>query len=151
MKNDHTPINYQALAELRYRIRDFLAVSAEAARVAGLEPTQHQLLLAVKGMEPDLANIGLLADRLLIRHNSAVELVSRCEQHGWIERIRDAGDRRQVHVKLTAEGQRLLADLSEVHLRELESTGPALIRTLTTILESMDQPVADSGVESHGE
>lgn len=151
MKNDHGPINYQALAELRYRIRDFLAVSAKAARTAGIEPTQHQLLLAIKGLEPDLANIGLLAERLLIRHNSAVELVSRCEQHGWIERIRDAEDRRQVHIRLTPEGQALLADLSEVHLRELESTGPALIRTLTTILESTDQSVADDGAQSHGE
>ncbi len=42
--------DFQALAELRYQIRRFLRFSEQAARSAGLEPHQHQLLLALKGL-----------------------------------------------------------------------------------------------------
>ena len=53
MESDEMPLtDYQALAELRYRIRRFLHFSEQAARAAGLEPQHHQLLLAVKGL-PD--------------------------------------------------------------------------------------------------
>ena len=39
---------YAALAELRYRIREFLRGSDEVARAAGLEPQQYELLLAAR-------------------------------------------------------------------------------------------------------
>ena len=42
--------NYKAMAEFRYQIRRFLRFSENAARQAGIEPQQHQLLLAVKGL-----------------------------------------------------------------------------------------------------
>src|ERR1700746_1162097 len=42
--------DYQSLAELRYQIRCFLAFSEQAARAAGLEPRQHQLMLGLKGL-----------------------------------------------------------------------------------------------------
>ena len=44
--------DYQALAEFRYQMRRYLHASEEAARAAGIEPQQHQILLAVKGI-PD--------------------------------------------------------------------------------------------------
>lgn len=127
--------NYEALAELRFQLRKFLSISADAAIEAGIDPTQHQLLLVIKGMNPQLVNIRAIAERLMIRHNSAVELISRCERNGWVERIRVESDRRQVHVRLTDKGEAILAELSAVHMRELQSSGPQLIRTLTTILK----------------
>lgn len=127
--------NYQALAELRFQLRKFLSISSDAATEAGIDPTQHQLLLVIKGMEPQLVNIGEIAERLMIRHNSAVELISRCERNGWVERIRAEADRRQVNVHLTEKGEAILADLSALHMRELKSAGPQLIRTLTDILK----------------
>lgn len=132
--SDETP-NYKALAEFRSELRKFLAVSAEAAKSAGIDPTQHQLLLVIKGLESNPALIGELAEWLMIRHNSAVELVTRCERNGWVERARDAEDRRQVRVHLTDKGEAILAELSQVHMRELKTAGPRLIRTLTTILD----------------
>lgn len=127
--------NYHALAEFRFQLRKFLAISSDAAAEAGIDPTQHQLLLVIKGMDPHVVNIGEIAEQLMIRHNSAVELISRCERNGWVERIRAESDRRQVNVRLTDKGVAILAELSAVHMRELQTAGPQLIRTLTAILK----------------
>src|ERR1700692_3474102 len=82
---DLSPAEYRALAEFRYQIRRFLQFSAEAARQYGLEPQQHQPLLAVKGPPDDVRpTIGELAERLQIQHHSAVELVDRLAEHGAV-------------------------------------------------------------------
>src|SRR5881409_2559150 len=88
--------DYQALAEFRYQIRRFLRFSEQMARAAGIEPQQHQLLLAVKGLpEGRRAIIGELADRLQLQHHSVVELVDRLEERGFVQRNRDEGDQRR--------------------------------------------------------
>ena len=54
--------------------------SEEAARTAGLTPALHQLLLAVRGArKPEGPTIGAVADALLVRHHTAVELAQRAE------------------------------------------------------------------------
>lgn len=135
MKYEEQTPNYKALAEFRRELRTFLATSSDAARDAGIDPTQHQLLLVIKGLEPQRVVVGDLADWLMIRHHSAVELVSRCERNGWVERVRDEDDRRQVHVKLTAKGESVLTELSHLHMRELQTSGHRLIQALTSILD----------------
>ena len=68
---------YEALGEFRYQIRRFLHFSEEAARAAGVEPQQHQLLLAAKALErAGTPTIKTLAVRLQIQHHSMVELVA---------------------------------------------------------------------------
>src|SRR4051794_36610454 len=87
MANDREPdsIDYQALAEFRYHIRRFIRFSESAARNAGIEPQQHQLLLAVKGLPEDVEpTIGEIANRLHVVHHSAVELVDRLEEQGMV-------------------------------------------------------------------
>lgn len=132
---DITNDDLQALAEFRYQIRHFLAFSEQAAREAGIEPRQHQLLLALTGL-PDTTQptIRALADRMQLQHHSTVELVSRLEQRGLIERVRDSGDRRQVLVRMTQEGEEILQRLSATHRAELRSRGPALARALNAIV-----------------
>src|SRR5215469_17916712 len=77
--------DYQSLAELRYQIRKFLHFSEQAARNAGMEPRQHQLLLAIKGLSGDVRpRIGVLADRLQLRHHSTVELANRLAKRGYV-------------------------------------------------------------------
>ncbi len=128
-------IDYGALAEFRYHIRKFLRFSERAAREAGVEPQQHQLLLAVKGMPANLApTIGEIARRLHVVHHSAVELVDRLEEQGLVQRRRSSIDRRQVLVSLTQKGERLLRDLSVYHRRELQTSGPELAAALRRLL-----------------
>ncbi len=131
---DLPPGEYRALAEFRYQIRRFLHFSETAARAAGLEPRQHQLLLALKGLPPGVeASIGVLAERLQLQHHSTVELVDRLEARGLVRRHRDPGDRRRVLVDLTGEGSGLLRGLSVHHRRELGAVGPALVRALERV------------------
>jgi DNA-binding MarR family transcriptional regulator len=126
---------YQALAEFRYQLRRFLRFSERAARAAGLEPQQHQLLLAVKGLpEGRKATISALAERLQLAHHSTVELVDRLAERGFIERCRGEGYQRWVFVILTSQGEAVLRTLSSAHRAELQSTGPALVEALTLLL-----------------
>ncbi len=127
--------NYRALADFRYQLRRFLSFSNQAARDAGLEPQQHQLLLAVKGMPEDVeATVGTLAERLQVRHHSTVELVDRMEGRGLVRRLRSADDRRRVVVSLTARGETVLARLSAAHRAEMRSIGPRLRGALDAII-----------------
>ncbi len=125
---------YRALAEFRSQIRRFLAFSEEQSRAAGLEPQQHQLLLAVKGLPAGgRAIIGELANRLQLKHHSVVELVDRLEKAGYVSRAAGDEDRREVMVHLTASGARVLRKLSIEHHQELEVAGPRLARALRSI------------------
>lgn len=137
--------DYRALAEFRYQIRRFLRFSEAAARTAGLEPQQHQLLLAVKGMPEDLpASIGEVAERLQIQHHSTVELVDRMVKHGFVQRRRDQADRRQVLLQLTPKGEKVLRDLSLHHADELRTLGPELVTSLRRMITSLGHASGNS-------
>jgi DNA-binding MarR family transcriptional regulator len=125
----------QDLAEFRYQIRRFLRFSEDQGRTYGIEPQQHQLLLAIKGLPDGVKpTIGELASRMLIRHNSTVELVNRLVEHSMVERVTGETDRREVLVRLTKKGEALLHRLSVAHHEELRATGPELMKTLGGIL-----------------
>ena len=125
---------YRKLEEFRFQIRRFLGFSEGAARDSGIEPQQHQALLALKGMPQDwVPTIGHLADRLLLKHHSAVGLVDRLETLGLVTRQPSPDDARQVLLRLSAKGERILHRLSLTHHKELEETGPKLVAALRSI------------------
>ena len=127
---------YRALAEFRFQVRRFLHFSEEQVRGLGLEPQQHQLLLAIKGLPAGArATIGELALRLQLKHHSAVELVNRLETRGYVVRSASRGDRRQVIVRLTVSGSSVLRKLSLAHHEELEKAGPALAQALRLLMK----------------
>jgi DNA-binding MarR family transcriptional regulator len=128
--------DYQALSRFRFQIRRFLHFSEEAARAEGLEPQQHQLLLAIEASDDELGpTVGRLAEHLLIRHHSAVGLLDRLEERGLVERSRDGEDRRQVRVKMTAAGSAKLHHLTRQHRDELRTSGPELVEALRAVVE----------------
>ncbi|HVN75076.1 MAG TPA: MarR family transcriptional regulator [Thermoanaerobaculaceae bacterium] len=125
---------FAQLAEFRYQIRRFVRFSESVARAAGLEPRQHQLLLALKGFgRGKRPSVGELAERLQILHHSAVGLVDRLERRGLVVRSREDEDRRLVSVALTARGETLIDELSRHHLAELRQAGPALVEVLASL------------------
>ena len=133
------------MAEFRYQIRRFLRFSDEAAQRAGMEPQQHQLLLALKGLPRGTKpTIGALAERLQLRHHSTVELVDRLVERGFLVRLRATDDRRRVLIRLTREGEDCLQRLASHHLQELRSVGPEFV----TILQSLATSIAASRQES---
>lgn len=134
MEDELSLERYQALAEFRFQIRKFMRFSEDAARAAGLAPTQHQMLLAIRAAPAQYLTVGDIAERLLVQHHSAVELVARTEERGLVERKRGERDRRHVFVFLTPEGEDALTALSTAHHRELQSAAPDLIFTLQRIV-----------------
>lgn len=126
---------FQRLAEFRYQVRRFLNFSGQAVIDAGLRPQQYQLLLCVYGMPDGLEpTISTVAERMLLKHNSAVELVDRTIEQGYLRRAMDPTDHRRILLNLTPQAERVLASLADFHLRELDENGPELIRALHHVL-----------------
>jgi len=129
--------DYQSLAEFRYQIRRFLRFSEQAARKAGIEPRQHQLLLAIKGLpRQERPRIAALAERMQLQHHSTVELANRLARGGLVRRVRDGKDGREVLLNLTAKGEKVLRGLSLDHRAELRTAGPALMAALSRMRET---------------
>jgi DNA-binding MarR family transcriptional regulator len=132
-----TSAEFRALAEFRYRIRIYLNGSEEAARNAGLEPQQYQLMLALRGLPVGReASIRDLAERMQLRHHSVVELVDRLERSSLLRRERSQSDRRQVIVHLTPRGEKILTRLAKQRIAELRTSAPALVKALTALVRS---------------
>lgn len=125
---------YERLATFRYALRQFLHFSEQAAQSVGLTPQQHQALLAIKGFpQRERITIGELAERLQIRHHSAVGLVNRLIAQELVVREAASEDRRQVFVSLTAQGMEVLERLTIAHREELRRISPQL----NLLLESL--------------
>jgi DNA-binding MarR family transcriptional regulator len=123
-------MDYQRLAEFRYHLRAFLKFSERAAGQMGLSPQQHQALLAIKGTPGGRITIGVLAERLGIRHNTAVELIDRLIANGLAERRQNPADRREVLIDLTHRADRMLAKLTLAHRNEVRKLAPLLRQLL---------------------
>jgi DNA-binding MarR family transcriptional regulator len=125
---------YETLADFRYALRQFLHFSEQAAEQAGLTPQQHQALLSIMGFPGrEQVTVSELAERLQIRHHSAVGLVDRLAAQGLVARQHDSADRRQVYISLSEAGLALLETLSAAHRDELRRLGPQLRRLLEQI------------------
>lgn len=115
------------LLELRDGLRRFTHWSGDQAKQAGLTGAQHQLLLAVRG-HGSRPSVGEVADHLLLRHHSAVELVDRAERAGLVRRLVDEADQRVVRLELTDDGNERLGVLAAAHLEELSRLRPSVER-----------------------
>ena len=125
---------YRKLEEFRFQIRRFLNFSESAARSAGIEPQQHQALLVLKAAPDDcLPTIGYLAERLFVKHHSAVGLVDRLEAMRLLTRRPSPEDARQVFIQLTKKGIKVLHSLSVSHQMELREMSSKLTRALRAL------------------
>ncbi len=122
-----TKAEYEALAALRYALRQFIHFSETAAHDTGLTPQQHQALLAIKGFpKRDRVTVGELAERLQVKHHSAVGLTDRLVAERLVAREPGATDRRRVYLTLTPRGEALLKKLSAAHKEQLRRIGPQI-------------------------
>jgi DNA-binding MarR family transcriptional regulator len=120
------PADYRRLADFRHVLRRFLAFSEDEATAVGLTAQQHQALLAIKGHSPGAPAVGDLAARLMLRHNSAVGLVNRLGEAGYLTRGDDPDDRRRAVLMLTRKGDAVLERLTAAHRAELRRIAPVL-------------------------
>jgi DNA-binding MarR family transcriptional regulator len=119
--------DYAQLAAFRHALRRFLRFSEQAAAGVGLTSQHYQAMLVLRGCpEERRVTIAELAEQLLIKHNSAVELVDRLVAGELVAREASALDRRKVELRLTQRGRQMLAALAAMHRRELQRIGPIL-------------------------
>lgn len=133
------------LAEFRYQLRSFLSFSEMEADRFGIAAQQYQLMQVIGAMAPgETASISLLADRMILRHNSTVELVDRAEKAGLVRRVTDERDLRRSIVVLTGHGETVLNQMVEAHLRQLDGiVGESMLRTLADVREpSASEPAS---------
>jgi DNA-binding MarR family transcriptional regulator len=127
------------LAEFRFQLRKFLRFSEIASEAAGISVQQYQMLQVIAAMpEGQGASISYLADRMILRHNSAVELVDRAVRAGMVRRESDDEDLRRSIVKLMPEGEKVLAQLIPSHLAEIDLRGRDIIAALEVVLASRE-------------
>ena len=126
--------DYQLLASFRHALREFVHFSEEASRAAGIPPHQHQAMLAIAGTaEHGRMTVGKLAEQLQIKHQSTVGLVNRMEARGLVKKAHDPSDKRQVFLRLTVAGERLLKSLSAAHKAEIARISPVLKKILNNL------------------
>jgi DNA-binding MarR family transcriptional regulator len=124
-----TTRDYARLAAFRYALRNFLRFSEEAAAAWGITGQHYQAMLILRAFPEDQrTTINDLALQLLIKHNSAVELVDRLVRESLVAREASSADRRKVELSLTPRGRQVLAKLAAMHRRELQRAGPIVKR-----------------------
>ena len=132
----------RSLAEFRFQMRKFLSFSELASERCGIPAQQYQLMQVIAAMpEGQEASISYLAERMVLRHNSAVELVDRAERAGLVKRETDAKDMRRSLVTMTAEGDAILQRLIAEHLREM----PVRVEDLIEALEALREVLGPVG------
>jgi len=135
VKSPLNPDDYKALASFRYAMRKFLSFSRGVLLAeAELTPEQYEAMLALKAFAgPAGLTIGDLSERLQVRHHTAVALVGKLVGRGLIDRKSGTADRRQVFVRLSSQGNRVLQKAAVIHRRELRERSGEMIEALSRL------------------
>lgn len=122
------------LAEFRFQLRQFLSFSEISSERHGIQAQQYQLLQVIAAAPAGQpASVSYLADRMVLRHNSTVELVDRAERAGLVRRHTDERDLRRSIIKLTPTGEQMLRALVAEHVQELERLGERIVHSLRAV------------------
>ena len=133
------------LAEFRFQLRQFLAFSEISSERHGIQAQQYQLLQVIAAAPPGQpASVSYLADRMVLRHNSTVELVDRAERAGLVRRHTDERDLRRSLIRITPTGEQLLRAMVAEHIQELDRLGDRIISSLRAVNQ------AESAAARHG-
>ncbi len=136
-----TQTKLRSLAEFRFQMRKFLSFSEIASERCGVPAQQYQLMQVIAAIpESQQASITYLAERMILRHNSTVELVDRAERAGLVHRESDPRDMRRSLVKLTPLGQEILNRLVAEHLAEIAPLCEHLIHALRELQGAVEHP-----------
>ena len=139
-------IRLERLAEFRYRLRQFLSFSEIEAERFGIAAQQYQLMQVIGALPAGQSeSISFLAERMVLRHNSTVELVDRAERAGLVKRATDERDLRRSLVVLTPHGEAVLTRMVAAHLQELDGEpGDYLLQTLREVRASAVPEIPES-------
>lgn len=129
------------LAEFRFQLRQFLSFSEISSERHGVQAQQYQLLQVIAAAPAGQpASVSYLADRMVLRHNSTVELVDRAERAGLVRRHTDERDLRRSIIKLTPLGEQMLRAMVAEHVQEIERLSDRIIHSLRAVAPTGQTP-----------
>jgi DNA-binding MarR family transcriptional regulator len=67
------------------------------------------------------ATVQTLAERLMLKHNSTVDLIDRLEKRGYVRRSRSRDDRRAVLMSLLPRGEKMFERVVRQRITELRA------------------------------
>ena len=109
----------------------------------GLTGTQYNVLRILRGAEPGGLCRNEVRDRMLTRMPDMTRLLDRMEDAGLVVRSRERDDRRMVSTRISAEGQRLLAEIDEAvqtrHKSRFSGLSESELRAVIEILAKVRQ------------
>jgi DNA-binding MarR family transcriptional regulator len=144
--NGHAEIpRLRELAEFRFQLRQFLSFSEISSERHGIQAQQYQLLQVVAAAPSGQpASVSYLADRMVLRHNSTVELVDRAERAGLVRRHTDERDLRRSIIKLTPPGEQLLRAMVAEHVQELDRLADRIIHSIRAVSQNSQAASSES-------
>ena len=143
MSKQMNDADYRRLFEFRARLLRFLRASDQRIRDAGLTPTHYLLLLGIRAAASSRGpTIGDMADFLILKHHSVVELVDRAETAGLIKRSPDPDlllwCEREARVLVSLDKNTLPVHLANHLQTEHHSPGVFIPRPSTTTQEVLE-------------
>jgi DNA-binding MarR family transcriptional regulator len=115
-------------------------------READLSFAQYNVLRILRGAGDEGCSCGAIAERMVHRDSDITRLLDRLERRGLVRRARDAGDRRVILARISADGLALLARLdgpvAEVHKAQLRHMKRRDLDELIRLLEAARTPPA---------
>ena len=117
---------------------------ADLLRPYDLTQPQYNVLRILRGAGAEGLLRGEVGERMVARDPDVTRLLDRMEARGQVSRERGVDDRRMVHVRISAEGMRLVNTLDEpvqaMHARQLGHLTEAELTTLNTLLVKARAP-----------
>jgi len=112
----------------------------------GITPQQYNVLRILRGAGPEGLPTLAIGERLIEQTPGMTRLLNRLEARGWVERTRNAHDRRQVDCRMTPAGQELLARLDPL----MDAADQTMLATLTpeqldSLIQTLDLVRANPG------
>ncbi|MDP4117188.1 MAG: MarR family transcriptional regulator [Bacteroidota bacterium] len=103
----------KAVINILYTSNWLMENQAKLLKPFGITPQQFNVLRILRGQSPNPATIKLIKERMLDKMSDASRIVEKLRIKGLVERDICPTNRRNVDVKITEKGLKLLSDLDE--------------------------------------
>jgi DNA-binding MarR family transcriptional regulator len=112
------------IAHARYLVRKIFRIVDDQAKVAGLEPLQHQMLIQIGGFADDPLPVNVLAERVDVVPAFASRIITSLEREGFVRRVNSPADGRVILVEPTDKGLSTLQAIDQrvqTHVRAFQT------------------------------
>ena len=134
-------IEEEVVVEIQRTAQATMRWLVEELKPTGLTPSQFNVLRILRGARPEALSSRVICERMITYDPDLTRLLDRLEKAGWVEKVRDARDRRVVNIHITKTGvQTIEAATAAVRDRirtEMKGIGSRKLGELADLLEQV--------------